>query len=443
MTFCEPPFTQEVMATAKKGRNVVAVPKPDPRNPGKWMFTLDLPGVPPAPGEKPKRRQVQRKGFASMKAAQAAMDDLRVDARQGRHVDKTTITVEEYLTGWIERLEGKVRPSTAASYASTMRLHVIPYVGNVELQALSPLHLDDLYAKLRKPGANLRGRRDADGKMADPKPLSPRTIRYVHVVLKKALTEAVNHGLRVDNPATKVEAPKHDYTLPTDKVWAAGEVRTFLAHSVESADRESALWQLIATTGMRRGEALGLQIGDVDLDGAKLTIRRTVITVNYEVSEGTPKTKAGHRTIPLDTHTVASLRSHLAMRAAERLQHKQGKPKAGDWIFADPLGRPLHPDRVSKRFDKLVDGLVAKGEVRRISLHGLRHTWASLAIEHGEDVGTVQMRLGHSSPDITLRWYVHISKPAQARSAQRVADLFAVVSPCEPTAPTGEAIAGA
>ncbi|MEI2651562.1 MAG: Arm DNA-binding domain-containing protein [Microthrixaceae bacterium] len=127
------------MTTARRN---AAAPKKDPKakDPKRaWMFVVDLP--PDISGTGPRRKQVLRRGFATKAQAQAALDALRVNARKGQHVDRSTITVEQYLEESIAGLPGPVRPSTAASYEAMLRSHVIPRIGGAPLQSFGRLSL--------------------------------------------------------------------------------------------------------------------------------------------------------------------------------------------------------------------------------------------------------------------------------------------------------------
>lgn len=393
------------MATPTKRRHA-AGPRKDPKakKGRQWYFIVDGPPHPDG-----SRNQIRRRGFATREAAQAVLDGLRVDVRQGNHVDRSDITVGEYLSDWMERLDGKVRRSTASSYRSTLRLHVVERIGGVKLQKLTPMDLETLYADLAKPGAYRGGKRDESGAPVKPRALSSRTIEYVHVVLNRALREAVNHGLILSNPAAKATRPTHRPDPADMKAWSRAELETFLRARKEAGDPLYAMWRLIAATGMRRGEAAGLQVDDLDLESGRLHVRRSRVVVNHEVFTEAPKTAAGARSIGLDDLTLEALRAHV------------GASTGDGWMFTDELGGPLHPDTgISDRFEKHV----ASAGVRRIGIHGLRHTYATLALEAGVSPRIVQKRLGHSSVAITLGTYSHVSDATDLEAAERVAALF-------------------
>jgi integrase len=199
--------------------------------------------------------------------------------------------------------------------------------------------------------------------------------------------------------------------------WTADEVRTFLEHTAEH--RLHAAFVVLATTGMRRGECLGLRWSDLDLTAGRLSIVQTVIAVNHQVRIGSPKTARGRRTVELDPGTLAELRQHRQRQLAERLIMGAGFTDHG-LVFCRPDGGPLHPERFSRTFE--IEA--ARAGLPRIRLHDLRHTWATLALAAGEHPKIVQERLGHANVSITLDIYSHLTKGLHADAASRVAGII-------------------
>ncbi len=185
-----------------------------------------------------------------------------------------------------------------------------------------------------------------------------------------------------------------------------------------SESRLYALWLTYATTAARRGEALGLRWRAVDLDGARLSIRDTLVTAGEPVVETTPKSERGRRSVALDAGTVAALRAHRKRQAAEKLALGPAY-RDGGFVFAREDGHALHPDTVSKWFADAVAAL----DVPPITLHGLRHTWASLALSAGVSPKIVSERLGHASVSFTLDVYSHVLPGLQEDAAATVAGL--------------------
>jgi integrase len=265
--------------------------------------------------------------------------------------------------------------------------------------------LNRLYAQLLKDG-----RKDGNGG------LSPRTVILVHSTIHKALATAVKQRLLQRNPADDAERPGQAHR-PEMRVWTAAQLRSFLDHVRD--DPLGPAITLAATTGLRRGEVLGLRWGRVDLDAGRVSIAETLVTVDYEVQASTPKTARSRRTVALDAGTVQVLHTQRARQLAQRLELGLGRPGADDYVFSQPDGSPIHPNGFSDRFDRLVS---ASG-LPRLTVHGLRHTWASLALQAGIPAKVVADRLGHSSISVTLDTYSHLLPGLQEDAANRVADL--------------------
>jgi integrase len=208
------------------------------------------------------------------------------------------------------------------------------------------------------------------------------------------------------------------------QTWTAPQLARFLR--LTAGERYGYAWHFLATTGCRRGEALGLRWSDLDLEEGCAAIRQQVIALTKESGAGSegrivPGTKGGDaRVIELDAQTIATLRTWRKAQAAERLMLGAGYEDNG-LVFPRPDGRPFHPGRFSRAFDRRLSQ-EAFAHLPAIRLHDLRHTWATLALEAGVDVAVVSKRLGHSSPVITWSTYQHVRKGMQSDAAQRVAD---------------------
>ena len=247
-----------------------------------WFFVVDL------PSPDGKRRQVRRRGFATKKAAKGEMDRLLDDARQGLHVDRSRLTVGQYLMDhWMPTRGAQLRPSTVEAYTIAVNKWIIPTLGAVRLQLLDPAMVSQFIGSMLAEGR------------------SPKYVRNIHGVLRKALADARRLGLIRSNPAADVELPQ--VRRGELRAWDSDQIGRFLGH-VES-DRLGPLWRFLIATGVRRGEALGLRWSDVDLDTATVMIRRQRVVVGGHVVEGAPKTKAGLRTIAIDAATATTLRS--------------------------------------------------------------------------------------------------------------------------------------
>ena len=387
-----------------------AVPRKDPSN-GTWWFVVEL-----AAKADGRRRQVKRRGFNTKAAAQAALDQLRVDARQGAYVAPARQMLKDFLTNeWLPTVKRELAESTWESYERNIRHHVVPHIGTVQLQALDGGALNTLYTELLATG-RVRGQQTAG--------LKPRTVRYVHTIIHAALDDAVRWRRVSLNAADQATPPSaRSAKAPEMKVWSGPELAAFLERC--EGDRYYFPWMFLATTGCRRGEALGLRWRDLDLKARTASIRQQVVPLTKPSGRGregriVARTKGGDaRVIELDARTVTTLRAWRTRQAKEKLQAQVYDDHG--LVFPRPDGKPFHPEAFSKSFDRRVRQTSFK-DLPVIRLHDLRHTWATLALKAGVDVKVVSERLGHSSPVITWTIYQHVVKGMQTDAAERVAD---------------------
>ncbi|HKE98351.1 MAG TPA: site-specific integrase [Actinomycetes bacterium] len=240
-------------------------------------------------------------------------------------------------------------------------------------------------------------------------------MKNVHAVLHRALRDAVRWGYVVRSVADAVEPPKA--SSPEMKVWTPEQLRAFLAEV--RSDRLFAGWMLLATTGLRRGELLGLRWADVDLEVGTASPRRPRVFAGTEVHVSEPKTTKGRRLIALDPATVAALRAHKARQAEERLLVGPGYINSG-LVLTMPDGAPVNPRTFSDRF-KMHSRRAGLPPIR---LHDVRHSYASAALAAGVPAKVISERLGHATIGITLDTYSHVLPGLDERAASIVADLI-------------------
>jgi integrase len=348
---------------------------------GSWSFRLELDR-----DEGEERKVLRRGGFESRKAALDAMDAAR--GKQIRGVDPTRkVTVKVYLAEW---LAGKkdLRPTTRRSYVQHVNDLWVPSIGRLDIGAVRRAHIEAALDGLDCSAAT--------------------KTRYL-ATLKSALHDALREGLVTVNAATlaRLESGKRPKIHPLEPA----ELGRLLDHV--GRDRLGPLFETIAATGLRRGEALGLRWTDVDLDNARLVVRQQLVqlggahrclacgTDHQGVTFAAPKTAAGEsRVVALDGQTVGVL---LAHRLAQDTERDDAWVDHG-LVFAATNGGPLRPDEVTKRFAELCD----EAGVRKIRLHDLRHGRASLLLAAGVDIAVVSKILGHGSISITADTYAHL-----------------------------------
>jgi len=359
------------------------------------FYAVIYEGIDPITGRE--RRRWHPAGTDRVEAEELA---TALAAAHGQRQDGRRLgpTFGVYLTmKWLPAKQLTLRPSTWDGYRRLIELHVLPHLGRVPLRHLRAEHLDRLYAILLE-----RGRSDGRGG------LDTKTVHEVHIVLRRALRDAERRGSIVRNPAELAHAPKRrPLTSSEFRAWNADQLGSFLALA-QTSTHFTALW-LAANTGMRRGEVLGLRWSDVDLESARLSVNRSLISVAYELHESRGKTRTARRTIDLDERTVGVLGSIRKTGSEE-----------DSYVFCHEDGSPIHPQVLSDAFKRLV----SQSGLPRIRLHDLRHTHATLLLKAGVPIKVVSERLGHSTPGFTMATYQHVLPGMQAEAARTFAVLL-------------------
>lgn len=282
----------------------------------------------------------------------------------------------------------------------------MPHIGSARLSELRPARIARCYGELRS-----KGRKDGKGG------LSETSLEHTHRCLHAALEHAAKWRLIARNVCDDVVKPKRRQVEM--RTWSADELSSFLTST--NTHRLHPLFLLAATSAARRGELLGLRWEDIDLDTARLSIRRGRTSVAYEVVEETPKSRKSVRTVDLDPRTVTELRRWRKAQIEERLAWGAGWTDSG-YVFTNEDGTPIHPHRVADAFD----AAVKRSKLPKIRFHDyadLRHTWATIALRAGVSPKIVSERLGHASVGFTLDIYAHAVPGWQADAAEQVASL--------------------
>lgn len=304
-------------------------------------------------------------------------------------VGNRTLTVEKWAEMWLDEY---IRPyrktATIDFHGGNLRLHILPELGKVKLENLTPMKITKFANTLPKK-SNGRGGT-----------LSPTTVGDIRRTLSAMLETAVQQGLMPNNPAKAAQWPSEERT--PGKAATPEEMGRFMA----ALEGERLVWKvlflLLATTGMRRGEAIGLDWDAVDLERGMVSIRQSATTGSNGVELNTPKTKAGIRNVAL----VDSLRPMLKQLHVEQMKSRlylgQSWTDSGA-VFANPeTGVRLNPDSVSTRFRKIC----ARCGVN-LHLHELRHSYVTAALHAGVSLADIARQVGHASTEVTARVYAH------------------------------------
>ena len=308
-------------------------------------------------------------------------------------------TLAEYLKRW---LDGKldIRPNTRYDYGVRIRADVLPAIGHLRMQDLTPFAINNLYSQL----ASDRGH-------------SPRTIRYTHSVLHHALEQAVEWGLLARNPTRSATLPR--------KIKRKGSVLTGdqVAGLLETAKADPlyALWCVLLTTGLRPGEALALRWADLR-DGA-LTVQRTLVRDargGYVILEGEAKTAESIRTVTLPPTAIQALERHKRSQASDMMAAGPRYQRT-DLIFATKIGTPFDHGSVRGRWKRLLK----RAGLPAIRLYDTRHTHATTLLTRGVNLAWVSERLGHTDVRITKEVYAHALPEAHSQMADVMEQVLA------------------
>lgn len=373
------------------------------------------------------------------------------------------VTVAEYLTTWLEGRKD-LRAGTIRQYESAIRVHLIPYLGHLQLTKLTNKHITAMFKQIEKEAVRIaehnRARRAVDDarkrawqerdwdaltaarnrlKDMEPfkKPCGPARAQRVRATLRSALEDAIKiDGLLTVNAAklvkmTPAKRPKARIWTPERiarwnatgvkpspvMVWTAEQTAQFLDYA--RCDPWYLLYHVIAYTGLRRGEAVGLRWMDIDLDERVMTIAQQIGEYGGEFEISEPKTDAGEREVAFDPETKTLLTRHQIQYKKQQLAHGRGYIDTG-LVFTEPDGTPLSPERVHDRFQRLS----AKAGLPPIRLHDLRHGAATHALSAGVDVKVVSEMLGHSNTQITRDTYTSVVRETQHAAAQAIAGVI-------------------
>ncbi|MFF4040688.1 tyrosine-type recombinase/integrase [Streptomyces sp. NPDC001816] len=357
------------------------------------------------------------------------LTQLQEKTRQGIPAAESTMAFGDYLTYWLATIAPqRLKPSTLNSYEGLTRLYLRPALGKKRLNRLSPADVRRFLAEFKDAclcclrGADAErpeGKRSccAVGRCCERRP-SARTVQYIHAVLRSSLQQAIREELIARNVARIVETPTvtRKEVRPLDAAEARLMLKTARSH------RLYALWLLLVSTGLRRGEALALTWADVDLTNGQLRVRRNVQRIRRELIFGSPKTMRSIRTVSLPKHCMRALVHHRAQQERERkVAGKRWQPTPGQpdgLIFTTTTGRVTDP----RSLNRMLTILCRDAGVRRVRVHDLRHTCASLLLAQGVDARTIMETLGHSTITMTLDTYAHVMSTTLKAAADRMDD---------------------
>ena len=359
------------------------------RRDGRWIASIRL--------ENGKKKLIYCK---SEKDAYATLRKALHEKERGELLTGPQQTLKMYLEQWLEQAHklSTIRTSTYNTYRIVIYKHVIPLLGHIQLQRLTPQQIQSFYAKKLDEG------------------LSAKRVRGFHAVLHRALENAVKWNLVARNVCDLVTPPlpqRHEIqTLTPDQVQRL--LQAAREHKLE------ALLTVAVATGMRRGELLGLHWQDIDFKTRSIYVRRSVGRIGkFGIVESEPKTQRSRRKITLPTFVIDTLKRHQ--------EHQQEmRAKAGAlWretgiVFCSIYGSYLESSNLHDDFKRLL----VKAELPNIRFHDLRHSAATILLGMGVHPKIVQELLGHSNISMTMDIYSHVLPSMQQETMDKLDDLF-------------------
>lgn len=361
-----------------------------------WNIKYDAP-----PGPDGKRRQKEKGGFPTKKAAQVALTETLQHLHSGTYTDAGKVTVGEFLKLWLDNYaKANVVASTLQRYDEIIRLHLTPTLGHVLLARLNALQIQTYYTQ-----ALQSGRKDGTGG------LSAQTVLHHHRLLHTALEHAVKWKLLSRNPSVDVDPPQ-----PVKKEASVVDADG----SAELLEAAEGTWLFLPiligiATGLRRGEVLAVRWTDVSLTAGVLTVRQSLSETRERFGGlhfKEPKT-SNFRTFRLPALVVEELAAERE-RQAERKEMLGAAYQDQGLVIAQDDGTPRRPDNLSHAYMKL------RLEVgSNVTFQGLRHSSFTQALMDGVPLKVVSGRAGHSTIRLTADRYGHILPVADQEDAQK------------------------
>lgn len=384
---------------------------------GRWCYAITFKGE-----TKPRYFT----GKTAEEAVNKKDEALKTLTQTGFLPKKNKVTVGQWMDFWMENYKvADLTDTGRESYENEIKYRIKPHIGDIKLADLRPLDVQQWVNKL-----STNGRRDGKGGLA------PKTVVRAYGVLRQALDIAVEQELIISNPATKKVGNKNQINLPKIpkpkiKHMTADDAAAFL-----EAIRDDYMYSAIVTDlaiGVRRGELLGLKWKDIDFKKGTVLVRRQLVrkTSGECKLEERVKTDTGYRELQLPPEIITLLKIHKQQQLKQKQElmgiedsskvveikpvKTKKDPQAEDLVFCWPDGRWYTPDHFYRHLQRLLE----KHGFEKLSVHGLRHTYATLAVALGIDISVLSKNMGHT--DIaTTAIYLHSDQEREKAAAAKI-----------------------
>lgn len=359
-----------------------------------YQITLDL-DRDPVTG---KRQRRYKTIYGSMKQAEAELQKMLNSANDDSACLQSSMRLRDWMAIWLRDHCENIETTTLDGYTASTKNHILPALGNIPLNQLNMLHIQRFVNALYAKGNGL----------------SAKTVRNTYVILNKALKKAMIANMIPSNPCYGVDLPKLDPFTP--QVYNQAEVRRAIDLS-RSYPHICAIIVLGGMLGMRRGEIAGMSWKNVDFENSTVYVVDNRVNTRSGVKEKKPKSKAGERVITAGPEAMELLRyiKHIYDEACqEPWFHNKG------YVLCKDNGDPYAPDSITQLWERFIE----KHNLKKIRLHDLRHTNATLMIANGISPAVVSQRLGHSDTSITFKHYVHVLPEMDQEAADTLDRVF-------------------
>lgn len=354
------------------------------------------------------------------------LNKIVAEVQYNKYVDPSTITLSQWIQLWLPAYaqEKEVSDNFFARKLDLVRIHIDPYIGQMQMQKILPIDIQKFNRQLLKSGKLVRVV-NADGKVSyvPGAPLAKQTVKHIHNILKPAFTQAVKNGILSKNPMADIKAPKIKKKKTKLDVLNENGVAAYLNQVVKH--RLYAAFVLELCSALRRGELLGLHWDDLDIDTHILKIERQLLRV-IDIENGgshlkydDPKTESSFREIHLPLIAINELKAHKARQDKEKEIAGAGYNDEG-LIFCSTIGGKLDPRRLYEVHCKALTA----AEMRHIPFHNLRHSVCTLLLKKGVDIKTIQELLGHADSRTTLNDYGFVLDEMKAACADSMDDII-------------------
>lgn len=329
-------------------------------------------------------------------------NELKLQLRNNTYIKKNKMTIEDLMNEWLKSKKSEIELKTYKSYELWSN-KVINSIGSVKLKDLNVKILEDFYNDLRTNTT-----------------LAPKSIQEIYTTISMALNKAIKWGYIINNPNLLIDKPK--VKQKEIQCYSPEEAETLIKVLKNEPLKYQAIIMLALDSGARRGEITGLTWNDIDFNKSLININKTTQYLpGYGIFEKSTKSETSNRVIYI-TDTTKQILKKFQFEQYQKRMLLGDKWENSNRVFTTDYGAEMHPDTPSKILEKIIK----KYNLKRISFHGLRHTSISLQISSGVQSQIVSKRAGHSSVTITDKIYSHFFENEFKDVANRMNEFLTV-----------------